>query len=52
LEGDVHNLLGSRIEAIYSPIHDIVIVVFEPSPTLTVRPPNVTVPILVDSSVL
>jgi hypothetical protein len=50
--GDVHNLPGSRIETIYSPIHDIVIVIFESPPTLTVRPPDVTIPILLNSSVL
>jgi hypothetical protein len=50
---NVHNVVISGIEAIYSPIHDIVIVIFESPPTFTVRSPDVTIPIiLLDSSVL
>jgi len=49
---NVHDLVGSRIEAIYPPIHDIVIVIFESPATLTVGPPDVTISILLDSSVL
>jgi hypothetical protein len=47
---NVHNVVGSRIEAIYSLIHDMVIL--ESPPTFTVRPPAVTIPILLYSSVL
>jgi hypothetical protein len=43
---DVHDLPSSGVETIHSPIHDIVIFIFESSPALAVRPPDVTVPIL------
>src|SRR6266852_2721188 len=49
---NIHSVVLSRIEAIHPPIHDIVIVIFESPPTFTVRPPYVTIPILLDSSVL
>jgi hypothetical protein len=50
---NVHSVIYSRFEAIYSPIHDIVIVIFESPPTFTVGSPDVTIPILLlDSSVL
>jgi hypothetical protein len=50
---NVHDVFSSGIEAIYSPIHNIVIVIFESPPTFTVRSPHVTISIiLLDSSVL